>query len=468
MQDKQRRMWLGTRVRSRHQLSMTYGIDDLRFETAYWYKDVDLLALEARHDKAFMQKIYFHIMVFEASKLVSLYPQQFDLGEFSHFHTVEFEALWRTIIYNVWGQWRYQHNKPDYQGPTFCSQAQTLQETNPITLATNNTEVLTFCGGGKDSLVGMKLLERANVPYATFTYSHSIYGRAEQQHTLIEQLTQQSQATQQHQLRIYDSFVNAPVLHHYPEIKEILAAETPTSLFAALPIILQHRYRYMVLAHERSANTGNLIWTETGEDINHQWGKSYEAEQLLNQYLHSQFINHCTYFSLLQPIYDTTIFNLLRQDEELIGNTHSCNIKKPWCCQCPKCAYVWLNYKAYLDTEKVEQMFPENLFDIDANQRWFYQMLGLGEHTPFECIGEVEETRLAFELCRRKGITGKAMTLYCEHFPQLDIEPILSRYLNVDMSQSAIPDRFAHHIQPQLEAATENGRQYIKNILRID
>ena len=230
MQTKQRGMWLGTLVRSCHQLSMTYGIDELRFETAYWYKDVDLLALEALYGEAFMQKIYFHIMVFEASKLVSLYPQQFDLGEFSHFHTVEFEALWRNIIYKVWGQWRYQHNKADYQGPTFCSQALALQA-EPITLASNHTEVLTFCGGGKDSLVGMKLLERANVPYATFAYSNSIYGRAEHQHRLIEQLTQQSQATQQHQLRIYDSLVDAPVLQHYPDIKEILAAETPTSLF---------------------------------------------------------------------------------------------------------------------------------------------------------------------------------------------------------------------------------------------
>ena len=43
MHTEPRRMWLGTVTRSRQQLSMTYGIDDLRFETAYWYHDVDLL-----------------------------------------------------------------------------------------------------------------------------------------------------------------------------------------------------------------------------------------------------------------------------------------------------------------------------------------------------------------------------------------------------------------------------------------
>ena len=151
-------------------------------------------------------------------------------------------------------------------------------------------------------------------------------------------------ATGQHQLRVYDSFEDMPVMQVYPDIREIITAETPTSLFAALPVLLQHRYLYMVLAHERSANIGNLVWEKTGEDINHQWGKSYEAEQLLNRYIRSEFISNYLYFSILQPIYDTTIFNLLRSDEDAINATHSCNIQKPWCCQCPKCAYVWLNY----------------------------------------------------------------------------------------------------------------------------
>ncbi|NOZ52427.1 MAG: hypothetical protein GXP08_04685 [Gammaproteobacteria bacterium] len=464
MNSDHRRMWLEKLTRSRHQLSMTYGIDNLRFETAYWYKDVDLFALEALYGVEFMQKIYFHIIALEASKLVSLNPQQFELGEFSRFHTPAFEKLWRTIIHKVWGQWRYQHNSPDYHGPAFNSQAKFVQ-TQPVTILSGETQVLTFCGGGKDSLVGMKLLERADVPYATFSYSNSIYGQSEHQHTLIDGLVQKSASTCQHQLRVYDSFVDAPVLQLYPEIEEIIAAETPTSLFAALPILLQHGYRYMVLAHERSANTGNLIWSETGEDINHQWGKSYEAERLLNQYIQSEFISNCAYFSILQPIYDTTIFNLLRKDQDLITETHSCNIKKPWCCQCPKCAYVWLNYMAYLDTEKVQQMFPDNLFDTQANQLWFYQMLGLGEHTPFECIGEIGETRLAFELCRRKGITGKAMSMYQQYFPHLDIAPIFERYLTVDMSQAGIPSAIADRIQPQLEEALEDSRQYIRGFL---
>ena len=38
--------------------------------------------------------------------------------------------------------------------------------------------------------------------------------------------------------------------------------------------------------------------------------------------------------------------------------------------------------------------------------------MGITEHTPFECVGKLEEVRLAFELLRRKGYKGKAMETY--------------------------------------------------------
>ena len=122
---------------------------------------------------------------------------------------------------------------------------------------------------------------------------------------------------------------------------------------------------------------------------------------------------------------------------------------------------------AYLNTEKVQQIFVDNLFDMETNQLWFYQMLGLGKHTPFECIGQIKETRLAFELCYRKGLKGKAMDMYRKHFSNLEVEPILNRYLDVDMSQSGIPSKFGYLIQPQLERATHSGRDYISNFLGL-
>ena len=450
-------------TRSRQQISMVFKIDDLRFETAYWYSDIDLYRLEERFGSAFMNKLYFHIMAFEINKFVSLKPETIDLGDYAHFYTKTFETLWRKILHHVWAQWRYEHNLPFYRGPKFTNKfAKT--SVSAIENTIGDTEVLSFCGGGKDSLVAMKLLERAEIPFASFAYSHSIYGPAKPQHQLIEALLQHGKPVKLHQQWVYDSFSDAPVLQLYPgyQVKSITAAETPSSIFAVLPVVLEHGYRYIALGHERSANVGNLIWEKTGEDVNHQWGKSYEAELLINRYVQDELIRNFSYFSILQPVYDVLIFNLLRQDINAVSDTHSCNIRKPWCGKCPKCAYVLLNYLAYLPQETVNTIFKENLFDIfdiEENQRWFYQMLGLAEHTPFECIGQIDEARLAFELCNRKGLDGKAMKLYRQHFPQLDIEPILEKYLSVDSQQSGIPGKFFDKIIPQMESAAIDAQR---------
>lgn len=460
-------MWLGDVTHSRHQISLVYGLDDLHFETALWYEDVDLLALEAAHGPEFMARWGFHLLLLEASKLTSLRPDVLDLGPHARWYTRAFEAMWREVLRHVWGQWRYRQDDPDYVGPTVLAEPLDTPPA-PVQLVPGPVELLAFCGGGKDSLVGAKLLERVDAPFATFGYSHSVYGRAELQHALIDRLARACAGTHHHRLRVFDSAAEAPLTRIYPDIHEVLAAETPCSLFAALPLLLQHGYRSMVLAHERSANTGNLVWSRTGEDINHQWGKSFAAEQLLNAYIQRELVANARYFSVLQPVHDAVIFNLLRQDQPLFALTHSCNIAKPWCGRCPKCAYVWLNAMAWLDAEAVPAALggpmADNLFDIEANLPWFHQMLGLGEHTPFECIGQVEEVRLAFELCRRKGLRGRAMDLYGAHFPTLDLDPIVPRFLSVDMAQSGIPAPLADRLVGWLQHGASQSREYVAGV----
>ncbi|MCB9510745.1 MAG: hypothetical protein H6695_11210 [Deferribacteres bacterium] len=453
-------------LRSRQQLSFTYMFDSLRFETAYWYSDVDLFALEARLGERYMQSIYFHIMAFEANKLLSLCPHTVDFGPLAPYATAPFRRLWLQVAHSVWAQWRYENDLPFYQGPVLRAMPAPAAAA-PVANVPGSVETLAFCGGGKDSLVAMKLLEKVDIPYATFVYSSSIYGTASHQHQLVDRLLQHCQPAKTHRKYIFDSFVDAPVLELYPEFgsRSITAAETPASIFGVLPVVLQHGYRYIALAHERSANTGNLMWDVTDEDVNHQWGKSFAAEQLLNSYIQTELISNFSYFSLLQPIYDVVIFNMLRGEDEAVKATHSCNIRKPWCGRCPKCAYVWLNYMAYLPTKLVDDIFGENLFDLPENTESFRQMLGLAKHTPFECIGQIPEAQLAFEICKRKGLTGEAMTLYQQHFLTLETAEILDRYLQVDAQASGIPQHYFDRILPELEVQATKARVAIDRLL---
>lgn len=455
------RLWLGDIQYSRQQVSMTYGLDDLRFETAYWYSDVDLHALARRYTQPALDRILFHMLAFEANKLLSLAPATLDLGRFAHHHTEAFEHLWRTIAHKVWAQWRYENNWPDYAGPTFLSRPQSPIPQPVIENELGDTEVLCFCGGGKDSLVALKLLERAEIPFATYVYAHTLYGPAAAQHDLVDRLLRHTTPVQRHRHWVYDSLVDAPLPALYPEYGHgtLLAAETPSSLFGVLPVMLQHGYRYAALAHERSANVGNLIWDLTGEDVNHQWGKSREAEQLLAQYVQTQLVANIDYFSLLQPLYDVAIFNLLKQDLAAVPDTHSCNIRKPWCGRCPKCAYVWINYMAYLPEGLVDDLFRENLLDVEDNQLWFRQMLGLEAHTPFECIGQIPEARLAFERCRRKGLTGKAMHTFVREVPPVDVAQTTAAYLKMDFDGARVPAHLARRVYPLMREAVRLAQE---------
>jgi hypothetical protein len=448
-------------------LSLEFGLDDLRFTASYWYEDVDLYALEERYGRDFMERIYFHIAAFTANTLVSFRPDLLDLGPYARFYTPEFWDLWKQIVRGVWSQWRYENDQPAYLGPQMVSAQVEGNTSSPARVQAGEAPVLSFCGGGKDSLVSLKLLERAGVRYDTLAYSSSIYGAAQRQHDLIDALLDSAGVAAASRRRVwgYDDLTDSPVLQLADGygVRSMTAAETPASIFMALPLVLQHGYSYLCLGHERSADRGNLVWARTGEEVNHQWGKSYEAEALLNRYIGTHLIENCRYFSILKPIYDVLIFNLLAEDLESVPYTHSCNLQKPWCGKCPKCAYVWLSYMAYLPTSLVERMFfaHGNLLDAPENQLAFRQMLGLEEHTPFECIGQVEEARLAFELCRRKGLRGLAMQTFEREVPPVDVTALLDRYLQVDQALDTLPEFLREGVFAQMHESAARARSGI-------
>lgn len=446
-----------------HQLWMAFDIDGLRFSTSIWYGDVSLEALEERYGAEAMRKIYFHIAAFEVNKLCSLKPEVLDLGPFADLHTPEFERVWRRVFEKVWAQWRYEHDLPDYRGPAFASEARAAAPA-PLAAEPGDVEVLSFCGGGKDSLVAAKLLERAGVPYASFAYANSIYGLPEPQLALIDRLLDQCAPVRRHRQWAFDDFMVSPVVEITGAARSLLAAETPASIFGALPLVLAHGYRYLALAHEASANVGNLIWDATGEDVNHQWGKSLDAEQLLNDYVQRELVGNVGYFSVLQPIHDAVIFYLLERDTAAVPMTHSCNIAKPWCWRCPKCAYVWLGYMAYLPREVVEPLLAEPVFDLPENQMHYRRMLGLEDHTPFECIGQIGEAKLLFELCRRKGYTGAAMDTFAREVTIGDLDGILRKYLSVNEDLPSIPEPIRTAIIKQMKAAAAAASEYIRGL----
>jgi len=425
---------------SKRAIHAHYALGDLRFNSAIWYDSVDFRDLYKFYGTEVVDRMAFHVAAFEMNKLVSLRPDRVDWGDYVRFATSSFRQLWLTVYRNVWAQWRFENADWNYLGPDMAISDSTVLSA----IKTRRPEAATtlcFCGGGKDSLVAMKLLEQLDVPYDALTYATSFYGTMAPQHALIDGLIATVFPKARRKQWITDDFLDVPVISLLPEldVKSVTAAETPSSIFGSLPYALQHGYDRICLAHERSANSPQAF-SPKGEPINHQWGKSYEAEKLINDYIEDHLIQGFRYYSVLKPIYDTNIFGLLRNYPQSVPLTHSCNIRKPWCMACAKCLYVWLGYAAFLDKSVVQETFGlQNPLENPANSFIYRQLVGLERQLPFECIGEAGEAALNMLLCRARGISGTVTEDCLQVLDELNLQETLQKYLDVDIANSNVP-----------------------------
>ncbi|HSR98044.1 MAG TPA: hypothetical protein VLM79_13380 [Kofleriaceae bacterium] len=439
------------------------ALDDLRFHVTVWYEDLDLDALAHQLGDDAVERIAVHIALFQLNAACSLRPDVIELGRYARHLTSDLVQLWRTVFHHVWAQWRYEHDLPAYDGPRFVDPV--VAPAAPLRAPDGPVELLAYCGGGKDSLVALKLLERAGLPFATLGYAHSIYGPAGPQHELLDRIGGASARVRAERQWVIDDLLDAPVARLRPAlgVKYILAAETPASVFAAVPLALARGYRGLVVAHEASANSGNLDWN--GEVVNHQWGKGWEAEQLLDGYVRRALVSNLRYFSILQPIHDEVIFELLARDPELAALTHSCNLKKPWCGACAKCAYVWLQFAAHLPEPIVAATFGDDLGERPGNERWFREMLGLTDHTPFECVGSAPEARLALTLARARGFIGDRLAGYAKAIGPVDVAAIAQPLVRVGTTHG-MPEHVAARVMPQLREAAAAAAERIAQLSR--
>jgi UDP-N-acetyl-alpha-D-muramoyl-L-alanyl-L-glutamate epimerase len=154
----------------------------------------------------------------------------------------------------------------------------------------------------------------------------------------------------------------------------------------------------VVFSNEKSSNVGNVSWM--GRDVNHQWSKSIEYESLLRNVLSSFGLNPDRYFSLLRGLSESEIADRFRDSPQYFRAFISCN--RPfaldperraasWCGHCPKCLFVFALMAPRLGRTEVEAIFGRNLFVNNDNRAGFEDIVGLGEHKPFECVGEYYE-----------------------------------------------------------------------------
>jgi hypothetical protein len=171
-----------------------------------------------------------------------------------------------------------------------------------------------------------------------------------------------------------------------------------------------HGFDAVAMANERSASSGNLSWD--GIEVNHQFSKGLRAERLLSDAAAEAQAGTAgqagvSIFSVLRPASELAIARAFARMERYHGAFTSCNAifrldpalrAASWCCDCPKCRFVFLVLAPFSSPEHLREVFGRDLLEDDSQFEGFALLTATGGHKPFECVGEEQESLAALRL----------------------------------------------------------------------
>jgi hypothetical protein len=339
--------------------------------------------------------------------------------------------FWRTTWLQGLGEYFYVNNL-DFRGLiNFTNCLEPTAQTSDRKDARSGT--LLGLGGGKDSLVSASLLQKANEEFTPWIMGNNQIALRQAQKLGIEPVMIKRQID--------------PKLIELSKTGNYYNGHVPFSLILAamgqLAAVLGG-YANLIVSNERSADYGNTEFL--GEMVNHQWSKSFEAEKLINQETQKLGIN---YFSLMRPFWELKIvemFTKLYQGKKFwLQNFASCNrnftqkkseLEGLWCQKCPKCAFVFALFSAFLNREELVAIFGSNLFTDQQLIKVFKELWGEGIK-PLECVGEALEVEAA-------------LALFLEDRPILPREVVLKKFVE-------------KRSQPQLAKLKSKGQKLLED-----
>lgn len=347
---------------------------------------------------------------------------------------------WKKLYFGGLGEFFYRNNiNADFD--TFlsieCSGADIKTDNEQINIGKKS---LVPVGGGKDSAVTAEIIKK-NHPEILFFTVNSQQARTD---TVLS-----AGYTENDIIKTYRKIS--------PELLELnkqgfLNGHTP---FSAIVAFLSLYCAYLtgseniVLSNEASANESNI----QGMNINHQYSKSYEFEQDFTNYIAKNILPDIRYFSVLRPFNELQIAKEFCRHEEYLYKFRSCNAgskKNIWCCNCPKCLFVYSILSAFLPQEKLTDIFGENMLNKADLENDFDGLTGLTPVKPFECVGTVSEIKYAlaaaFEnITKYGGEIPLFLKKFANHFDTKALlqEPLLREFNTVHN----IPEEFIKDIE---------------------
>jgi hypothetical protein len=285
--------------------------------------------------------------------------------------------------------------------------------------------MLALQSGGKDSLLVATLLRKANKKFTPW-YVASSNNYPEVLDTFSQPLVITKRLLDHENLQLAQ--VEGGKNGHVPVtyILEILA------LIQA--ILLGNESVVVSIAHE-----GEEPHEWVGDlPVNHQWSKTWAAEQSLASYVEKYVAKGLRIGSPLRQYSELKMAELFVEHAwgEYGYSFSSCNLINykqgqangtlKWCGKCPKCANSYLLFAPFVDSSELQTLFDgQDLFTEPSLEDTFKGLLGIdGVMKPFECIGEIDELRMAYHKAQARG--GYHSLLFDVPESQFDYERLYS------------------------------------------
>lgn len=382
---------------SKKQVQLHYSFDDkIKFtETITLEKNTPLNNIDSED---FNRALFALHLVGGISYYKAFLPRQIEIR--SGQLTKDQSKFWNKFYTNGLGEFFY-NNKIDPRGlinfPCCANEAPLGIE--PCHQAPRNA--LVPFGGGKDSQVTVEILQRHNIDVTLFRM---------QPHPFITELAKINHLpliTVERQLdpKIYELNKQNALNGHVPI--------TGYVTFLTIILALLGGQDSVFFSNERSSNFGNVNYLSMA--VNHQWSKSFEAEQMLSHYISNFVTQKVQYLNILRPLSELGIMKIFCRQPKYFDHITSCNKNwlwnnqgqnrhsGKWCGQCEKCAFVFALFAAFLPLQKATQIFGKNLFDDNELLPFYRELWGAEKFKPFECVGTPQEMQAAMHLATKQN-----------------------------------------------------------------
>jgi len=301
-------------------------------------------------------------------------------------------ALLEALYSEGLGEFAYCNALAELPRPRFPRAEGELGTTPSPESSSAPNRVLVPVGGGKDSAVALEIVRRSGSELALFSIGEAppiarTVAAAELPHLLVRRRLDPQLA----------ELNAAGALNGHVPITAIVSC-------VALLTAALHGFDAVAMANERSASAGNLHWD--GIEVNHQFSKGLAAERLLGAAL-AEINSGVELFSILRPASELAIARAFARLERYHGAFTSCNAifrldsslrTASWCCDCPKCRFVFLVLAPFSSPAHLREIFGVDLLDQESQFEGFALLTATGGHKPFECVGEEQESLAAMRL----------------------------------------------------------------------